>query len=263
MSTLILYVRIGFLVIVLLCFAGCSRKKVPLNEEKFTSLLIDLHRTDGTLSVAGNGGGNELKNYAYYNDVFNKYGITRADFDSCMYYYSARTALFNTMYDVVIDSLNKQLTAVDMVLRALKSNDSVNFFPVPDTLFFDDCCYTHILLEIDSLEPGLYKFSTNLQFDTLDQGKNNRITSFFLSGDNQDTLKVRDVNVLSDTLVHTYQWSQYIDSTYNRLMIKFVNSDNLDKLKGRKGHAWKMELFRPYISNKTESRLKQNLHNRR
>lgn len=262
MNVLILYVRTALLMMILFCLSGCSSKKVPLDEERFTSLLIDLHRTDGTLSVAGSGGGNELKNYAYYNDVFNKYGITRADFDSCMYYYSARTVLFDKIYDVVIDSLNKQLTVVDMVLRDLRSNDSVNFFPVPDTLFFDDCCYTHISLEIDSIVSGQYKFSTNIQFDTLDQGKNNRITSFFISGDNLDTLKVRDVSVLADTLMHSYQWSQYVDSTYNRLVIKFVNSDNLDKLKNRKGRAWNMELFRPYISKKTEKRLKQALHNR-
>lgn len=258
----ILHICTGLLIFLLVGFTGCSRKKVPLDEKKFTALLIDLHRTDGTLSVArGLSGLNELKNYAYYNDLFRKYGITRAEFDSCMYYYSANTELFSKMYDVVIDSLNRQMTAVDMILRELKSKDSVNYFPVPDTLVFDSC-YTHIVVEIDSLLPGQYKFSTLVQFDTLDKGKNNRITSFFVSRDKQDTLKVRDVTVMTDTIMHTYRWTQYVDSTYDYLVIKFVDADNLDKLKDRKGRAWKMELFKPYIPRETEKRLKQALHRR-
>ena len=258
----ILHICTGLLILLLVGFTGCSRKKVPLDEKKFTALLIDLHRTDGTLSVArGLSGLNELKNYAYYNDLFRKYGITRAEFDSCMYYYSANTELFSKMYDVVIDSLNRQMTAVDMILRELKSKDSVNYFPVPDTLVCDSC-YTHIVVEIDSLLPGQYKFSTLVQFDTLDKGKNNRITSFFVSRDKQDTLKVRDVTVMTDTIMHTYRWTQYVDSTYDYLVIKFVDADNLDKLKDRKGRAWKMELFKPYIPRETEKRLKQALHRR-
>lgn len=74
----ILHICTGLLVLLLVGFTGCSRKKVPLDEKKFTALLIDLHRADGTLSVArGLSGLNELKNYAYYNDLFQKYGITR------------------------------------------------------------------------------------------------------------------------------------------------------------------------------------------
>ena len=73
-------------------------------------------------------GYNELKNYEYYNDVFRKYHIDKAEFDSCLYYYSAQTVLFSKMYDVVIDSIHRQLTAIEKVLNELKSKDSVNYF---------------------------------------------------------------------------------------------------------------------------------------
>lgn len=255
------YMRLGWLAIVLLlvCSTGCRQKKVALDEQKFTSLLIDLHRTDGTLSIArGLNALSELKNYHYYNDVFNKYGITRAEFDTCMYYYSAQTALFSKMYDVVIDSLNSRITSIDLIIKELKSRDSVNLFPVLDTLVFDSC-YTHIWVELDSIVPGQYKFNTVFKFDALDKGKNNRITSFFVSGDNRDTLKVRDTYVVSDTVEHTYRWNQYVDSTFQRLVIKFVDSDDLDKLKKRKGRAWNIELFQPYVSRETEKRLKQTM----
>lgn len=252
-------VKIGMCMI-LLAFGACSKSKVPLNEKQFTSLLIDLHKTDGTLSVARSTAGlTEMKNYPYYNDVFAKYGITRAEFDSCLYYYSAQTRKFAKMYDVVVDSLNQQLTRTDLILRELKKNDSLNYFPVPDTLVFDSC-YTHISLDIDSIMQGYYKFSAKIQFDTLDEGKNNRITAYFLTVPSDsteiDTLWIRNLKVYPDTVVHTYNWSQYVDSTYDRLVIQFVDADNLKKLKYRKGKAWDVSLFRPYISRESEKRYK-------
>lgn len=254
----------------LICLTGCFGKKIPLNKDQFTALLIDMHRADGTLSVV-RGGLSENKNYEYYNAVFDKYGIDRAEFDSCMYYYSAQKTLFAKMYDVVIDSLNKQLTQVNVVLGQLRLQDSVNLFPLSDTIVFDTAM--HVMVgEIDSIVCGQYKFTTNIRFDKPDEGKNNRITAFFLAEKNRqdtvsrkdtlvsyDTLHVRNVVVMSDTISHIYSWSQYVDSTYSRLIIKFVDADNLKKLKKREGKAWGTNLFKPYIGGETERRLKDGL----
>lgn len=251
---------------------GCQHKKIPLDKDQFTALLIDMHRIDGTLS-AGMRGNDELKNYAYYNDIFNKYGIDRAVFDSCMYYYSAQTVLFSKMYDVVIDTLNRQLTVVDKVLNELKANDSVNYFPVMDTLWLDSI-YT---VTVDSIIPGLYKFSTTLLFDSLSTNRTRRIASFFVSESGEDTLRVRDITVAIDTLKQTYNWSQYADSLYSRLVISFMEvipekdrpktykdgkevkkkKEKEIRLKDFDGKAWDHQLFRPYISRETERRLKQ------
>ena len=260
---------------------GCDQKKVALNKDQFTALLIDMHRVDGTLAVErGRSGNNELKNYAYYNDIFKKYGITRAEFDSCMYYYSAQTVLFSKMYDVVIDSLNRQLTVVDKVLNELKAKDSVNYFPLTDTIVLDSI-YT---VYIDSIVPGLYKFNTSLRFDSISGNRNRRIASFFVSADDKDTLHVRNLTVSIDTLKRNYNWSQYADSVYSKLVIRYmdilpekerpkkydkkgkvIKPDKKEKeidLKDFGGRSWDNQLFRPYISRDTEKRLKQGLHRR-
>ena len=268
-----------FLGFLLLGLSGCHDKKAPLDKEKFTALLIDMHRVDGTLAVDRNKrGGDELKNYAYYNDLFQKYGITKADFDSCMYYYSAQTALFAKIYDVVIDSLNKQLTQVDKVLHELKANDSVNYFPVLDTIPLDSV-YTVI---IDSIVPGLYKFSTSIQFDSVSPEKQRRLAAFFVSADNKDTLRVQNITVSLDTLKKNYSWNQYADSVYSRLEIWFMEvippkkpakiykkgkwvepeKEKVVDLKAFKGKSWDNRLFRPYISHETEQRLKQNIRSK-
>lgn len=275
------YLLLTVLLFMLGLLNGCGRKDVALNKDQFTALLMDMHRVDGTLAVErGRAGNNELKNYAYYNDIFKKYGITRAEFDSCMYYYSAQTVLFSKMYDVIIDSLNRQLTAVDKVLNELKAKDSVNYFPVADTLVLDSV-YT---VYIDSIVPGLYKFNTTVRFDSASNNRNRRIASFFVSADGEDTLHVRNLTVSVDTIKRNYNWSQYADSVYSRLVIRYMEiipekdrPKKYDKkgkvikpakkekeidLKDFGGQSWNNQLFRPYISRDTEKRLKQGLHRR-
>ena len=221
---------------------------------------------------------NELKNYEYYNDVFRKYHIDKAEFDSCLYYYSAQTVLFSKMYDVVIDSIHRQLTAIEKVLNELKSKDSVNYFPLVDTLKLDSV----FTITVDSIVPGLYKFGTTIHFDSLQNTQNRRIRSYFLSADGNDTLRVRDLVVDFDTLKRSYNWSQYADSVYNRLVITFLDTmppakyikpvkgkktppakkEKLVKLDEMGGEAWGTYLYRPYVSRDTEKRLKQSLRRR-
>lgn len=274
----------GLVIMLLLLLSfSCQLGKVPLDKDEFTSLLIDIHRVDGALAVnRGMGRYNELKNYAYYNDVFKKYNISRADFDSCMYYYSAQTVLFSKMYDVIIDTLNHQLTAADLILNELKSKDSINYFPIMDTLRLDSI-YT---VDMDSIVPGLYKFNTTIRFDTIVEGRARRLASYFLSADGTDTLRVWDITVKPDTIVRDYNWSQYVDSVYSRLVIKYLDilpavkvteplysgngkkrkpakKEKEIKLKGLGGEAWNNTLFRPYISRDMEQRLKQNIRHQK
>ena len=271
----------GAVLLFLLLGAGCQRKKVPLDEKQFTALLIDIHRIDGALVVLQDVEGTiEMRNYAYYNDLFKKYGITRADFDTCIYYYSAQTAAFSKMYDVRIDSLNKQLTQVDKVLNELKANDSVNYFPVQDTLCLDSVR----VIQVDSITPGLYKFSTTLQFDSISTSRLRRIASFFLSADQKDTLYVRDLIIVPDTNSRSYHWAQYVDTTYTQLVIRYLEvipwekrskvykngkwiapdkKERVYQLKDFGGRAWNNQLFRPYLSKREEKRWKQNMHRRK
>lgn len=245
---------IGMLIGILL-MVGCQKDHDILDRKQFRNLLIDIHRADAVLSTMRQQGAfDDMKNYEYYNTIFAKYDITRAEFDSCMIYYSAQTKQFSKMYDFIIDSLNREMSAAERVMQKLKANDSLEFFPIPDTLFFDDC-YKYVDVEIDSLKEGLYKFSTTFKFDTLDKGKNNQIESFFLSSNRKDTLRVREVKIVNDTLKRNYNWQQYIDSTYTILQIRYVMSDNIEKLKKRAARSWDTHLFKPYISNRTRERF--------
>lgn len=245
---------IGGLCLLLLVMIGCENHEIPLDQKQFQNLLIDIHRADATLATIRNQGQfDEMKNYEYYNTIFAKYHITRADFDTCMLYYSVQTKKFAKLYEFVMDSLNRELSTAERTMQQLKSKDSLEYFPIPDTLYFDDC-YKYVDLTIDSLQPGLYKFSTTIKFDTLDKGKNNRIEAYFLSPNLKDTLWIREVKIVNDTLKREYTWQQYIDSTYSVLEMRYIQSDNIDKVKKRSARSWDTHLFKPYISNRMRER---------
>ena len=128
----------------------------------------------------------------------------------------------------------------------------------------------------------MFRDYTTIHFDSLQNTQNRRIRSYFLSADGNDTLRVRDLVVDFDTLKRSYNWSQYADSVYNRLVITFLDTmppakyikpvkgkktppakkEKLVKLDEMGGEAWGTYLYRPYVSRETEKRLKQSLRRR-
>ena len=93
------------------------------------------------------------------------------------------------MWLSIVYTGNSQL--LKNVLNELKSKDSVNYFPLVDTLKLDSV----FTITVDSIVPGLYKFGTTIHFDSLQNTQNRRIRSYFLSADGNDTLRVRDLVV--------------------------------------------------------------------
>lgn len=268
---------------------ACS--KVALNKDEFTALLIDMHMSDGVLSTSQNYNLNEKDNYMYYNDLFKKYGITRTEFDSCVTYYSGKSALFNKIYDAVIDTLSRRETEQMRVWKQLTVNDSINLFPgytmmvdtsrpdstsgnmgrrstpvyvkrvvKEDTVYFDKQ-NPYFLVKMDSITPGMYKFSTTLRLNKREQDRRNYIRAYFLS-DNNDTLKVRDVYVQSDTFKHDYHWTHYVvDSIYNQLVVKIIDGEDFSKVKKskveRQGSVWNTQINKTYATPKMQERFKQ------
>ena len=262
---------------------ACS-KKVALDKDQFTALLIDMHVTDGVLEVINPNRRAEKDNYMYYNDLFKKYGITREDFDSCLTYYTKDALTFNKIYGAVIDTLSRRQTQKMRVLSQFTKNDTINLFQgytmiVADTIWADSAIATapkkdsafyaervvmddtvhfdkrnqFVLVEVDSLVPGMYNFFTTVKLDRRVLGRRAYIKSFFLSGDS-DTLKIPDQYVrLHDTIkAQEYRWEYYVkDSMYNKMVVKIVYSemDKKAKVKTKELEGWisKTRLNRVYV----------------
>ena len=277
--------------LVALGVTACSR--AVLDRDEFTSLLIDMHSADGMLLELDARRDDRQADYKYYNDLFEKYGVTRADFDSCLSYYMRRTKEFDAIYAAVIDTLSHRQTVAMRELNRLTARDTVNLFPgytlvvadtiredslgdgrprrdsvlydtivrLADTVAFDELNPT-LLVRVDSIRPGMYKFKTSLKWDKKLPSRRNRIVSYFLSADS-DTLRVRDLWVSADTFKRDYNWSHYVaDPKYTRLEVRYVDSEPDKKAKRnatarREGRVWGTVINSPYVTSKEAARYEK------
>lgn len=129
-----------------------------VNHQKMVNFLTDLHKLDGALSVKGYADSQNRENIYYYNALLEEYGITKAEFDSSLVWYTKNPKKFDKIYNEVIeylnveDSLQKQRTLAfeDSILNAVKQTDiwkkSRKF------AFNNDSTLNRIEFDIDSAE---------------------------------------------------------------------------------------------------------------
>ena len=93
---------------VLLAIVGCRPRGVLSNKE-MRNVLYDLHRVDGALQVAGYNYGHNQELAAYYKAVLDEHGVTQAEFDSSLVWYTDNPQIFNKIYPKVIARLQEDV----------------------------------------------------------------------------------------------------------------------------------------------------------
>ena len=92
------------IVLVLLTVIGCRPRNVLSNKE-MRNVLYDLHRVDGAMQVAGYTFGHNQELSAYYKTTLDKHGVTQAQFDSSLVWFTDNPQIFNKIYPKVIERL--------------------------------------------------------------------------------------------------------------------------------------------------------------
>ena len=85
----------------LLILSGCRPKGI-LHSWELRALLYDLHRMDALLQVSGKQYESDEVRNIYYAAVLEKHGVTQAQFDSSLVWYTAHPQLFDKIYPKVI-----------------------------------------------------------------------------------------------------------------------------------------------------------------
>ena len=84
---------------------GCRPRGVLSNRE-MREVLYDLHRADGALQVAGYHYSHDQEVAAYYKNILDKHGITQAEFDSSLVWFTDNPQIFNKIYPKVVERLD-------------------------------------------------------------------------------------------------------------------------------------------------------------
>lgn len=101
-----------------------SKKKYVIPEKKMVDVLVDLHLSDGMTEYTNVAGFTDyyLDSASLYTSIFNKHGVTRAEFDSTLSFYSTRTDRFQKIYEKVA-----------LKISMMEKETTKEAYPEPDT----------------------------------------------------------------------------------------------------------------------------------
>jgi len=93
--------------VILVSVTGCRPRGV-LSSKQMEDILVDMHTTDGILQEAGYSYGHDEAVRGYYLTLLEHHGVTQAQFDSSLVWYTANPTIFDKIYPKVIDRLQAQ-----------------------------------------------------------------------------------------------------------------------------------------------------------
>ncbi len=113
---------------------ACTYRKFgdTIPARKLVNVLVDVHLADGIAvnSMAANNFGQRLDSASLYQSVFDKYGVTRAMFDSTMSYYTENPDDFQKIYNKV----TAKLKLIEDELTAKQNAEEKKKTEVVDTI---------------------------------------------------------------------------------------------------------------------------------
>ena len=101
------YILVLVLCSLLIGLTGCRPKGI-LHSGEMRRVLIDLHKTEGAIQAAGVRFDAHEERDLYYAQVLEKHGITQAQFDSSLVWYTAHPQFFNKIYPKVLRELEAE-----------------------------------------------------------------------------------------------------------------------------------------------------------
>ena len=94
-----------FLLALAVCMTACRPRGI-LTSRQMREVLVDLHKTDALLQVHGLQYGHDQEEDRYYAAVLEEHGVTQAQFDSSIVWYTHHPKLFDKIYPKVLRQLH-------------------------------------------------------------------------------------------------------------------------------------------------------------
>ncbi len=102
------YILILCIVYMIPWYMSSCRPKGILHSWEMRDVLVDLHKTEALIQVSGLQYGHDEAQNIYYAQVMEKHGITQAQFDSSLVWYTAHPLFFDKIYPKVQAQLKEE-----------------------------------------------------------------------------------------------------------------------------------------------------------
>lgn len=99
----------SFLILILFVTVSCQSDTIdlPIENEKLVKILADMHVAEGLLQDETQAVKDSLSP-KYYEQIFVKYGVKRADFDTTMSRLGVRPHMMEKIYEKVVEEFTKR-----------------------------------------------------------------------------------------------------------------------------------------------------------
>lgn len=136
---------------------GCRPRGV-MSQGKMRDVLYDLHRADAVLQLAGYNYGHDEAVAQYYGEVLRKHGVTQAELDSSLVWYTAHPNRFQRVYPRLIARIQEE----QELEKQLRNQESLKQFEVVEkTVLAADTLRLDSVMKVyrEGLKlPELYQF---------------------------------------------------------------------------------------------------------
>ena len=244
-----------FLLFAILLLFSCSKQeeKTYLSQDDFTRLLYDIHLTDGVLTTKNIvNRGKEYRPSFYYNSLYKKYNITPGQFDSCVSFFAQNSALYEKIYESVIDSLNRMETQFRITLKdSLVVRDTVNLWKGRKRVFLGRSRLEDLSFSIPITEMGIYTIRAKVKRFKDDQSTKPYMKAYFWKEDslkkseriNFDSIAIKR----SDDFVSYETQLEYSDTSFKELRGHIISWNNQDSNFTQRIHLKDIMIFNPQI----------------
>ncbi len=231
------------LIFLILLATSCSdssdiKKRDILDDDKFLSLLVDMHKAEGIISASNikidrkNG-----DSISIYNSILKKHNVSRLDFNNTVKYYTFHTDEYLVFYDSIKSEFKKLNNHIKMKIEEeikikqeekLKKKDTLNLWKLKkEWILPDDGDKIPIAFKLIKNKQGNYKLNAKIKVFKDDKSVNQRMTIIANYTDG-----TKDLNS-TETIVKDGKYEVYTVSvsTDKKKKLKFISGWILDHSK--------------------------------
>ncbi|MBN2519062.1 MAG: DUF4296 domain-containing protein [Bacteroidales bacterium] len=177
-----IYILIPLFLFVSSCLKNSKKFIIP--KEDLTTILVEMHKVDGLLNVYKvRREYNDYNKTEIYNEIIEKKGYTREQFDSTVYYYSKfKTNEFEKIFENVIDELNR-IENQELIKPSIISPKDNLWNQRSEFTIAKGRNKNKIAFTIPVHGEGMYTIKAKIKLYTDDESVNPRIRAYFWHAD--------------------------------------------------------------------------------
>lgn len=228
-----------YIALIALLFSSYSCERRPgdvIEKEQLVPIIVDLHKVHGIVrSQTFNKLFYTTDSVQIYEPVFDKYGVTREQFEKSIEYYSASPQEFDMMYEEVIAELTREQNYIAGLIAEAAKDTSINLWAESQTKSFAKNIRDKQLdVNIPVKGPGIYTFSAQVRLYKDDESDDPSINLWFWYDDGSE-YGVRDsfpaIPIHRDGKLHFYTTKNELSDTLvthiKGYLFEYSNSDSL------------------------------------